>query len=118
MSTFELLVLVLLFCAVVPVWGLTILLLVTANKKHSGPSARFTAYVGIVNSVLDELGREINRAPVIIAGLRELQAYPEYRDITVLLIDELEVTGKTHFDQLLKQELTRLETSLLEAYHE
>lgn len=123
MSTIEGLVLGLLLLAVVPNWVILILFYIgrirslEQRQKNQHSIARFEAYIRIVNAILDELKQEQNRAPVIIAGLRELQVFTEYRDITVLLLDEISVTGHSHFDQLMKKELTSLETSLLEQNH-
>lgn len=64
---------------------------------------------------MDEIAKDRNLAPVIIACIRGLRLFPEYKDTTVLLLDEIEVTGQTHFDQLLKRELTALTDYLLES---
>ena len=124
MSTVEALVLCLLFFgALVPNWVVLFVLFSVKRsqplerKRNEQPTARFEAYIRIVNAILDELKQEQNRAPVIIAGLRELRVFTEYRDITVLLLDEISVTGHSHFDQLMKKELASLETSLLEQNH-
>ncbi len=127
-STFEALVLGLLFFgAIVPIWGLLGVLYVTERRRgrfletaRRGEDSitRLDAYTRIIHSILDEIKNTENRAPVLIACVRELSSFPEYRDLTVLLLDEISVTGSTHFDQLMKQEMTRLETSLLESKHE
>jgi hypothetical protein len=124
-STFEALVLCLFFFgAAVPAWTVLILHFharrspsFDGRRSEACPTARSESYIRIVNTILDELKQEENRAPVIIVCLRELRLFVEYRDITVLLLDEISVTGHSHFDQLMKNEITRLETALLANDH-
>ena len=79
---------------------------------------RFLVYAAVVDRVMDEIARTNNRAAIISAGIRELRNFPEFREATVLLTNEIEVTGQTPFDQLLKKELCELETYLLELGHD
>ena len=74
---------------------------------------RYLAYASILERIMAELDKEHNIAPVIIAGIRELRNFPEYHDATVLFLDEISVTGDTHFDRLLKKEMTDLQNFLL-----
>ncbi len=84
------------------------------GERHVDPTVRLTAYINLVHRLMDEIAREKNLAPVIIACVRGLRFFPEYRDSTVMLLDEIEVIGISHFDQLLRRELTALADHLLE----
>ena len=87
----------------------------TRIEGQSDPTVRLTAYINLVRRLMDEIAQEPNMAPIIIACIRGLRLFPEFRDTTVLLLDEIQVTGQTHFDQLLKQELMALTDHLLES---
>ena len=76
--------------------------------------ASFLAYASVLERIMQEFQKEHNIAPIIIAGIRELRKFPEYRDATILFLDEIAVTGDSHFDQLLKKEMTELENLLLD----
>lgn len=78
------------------------------------PTVRLMAYANLVRCLWDEISREPNLAPVLIAYIRGLRAFPDYRDTTVLLLEEIEITGKSNFDQLLKKEIVDLTDYLLE----
>jgi hypothetical protein len=80
----------------------------------SDKGAGFLAYASVLERIMQELNKDHNLAPIIIAGIRELRKFPEYRDATILFLDEIAVTGDSHFDQLLKKEMTELENLLLE----
>jgi len=73
----------------------------------------FLTYSKIVDRIWEEMQKETNLAPIIIAGLRELRLFPEFRDATILLLDEIHVTGSSPFDELLKNEMNALANSLL-----
>jgi hypothetical protein len=74
---------------------------------------RYLAYASVLERIMAELDKAQNIAPIIIAGIRELRNFPEYNDATVLFLDEISVTGDTHFDHLLRKEMTELQNFLL-----
>jgi hypothetical protein len=71
-----------------------------------------------MDRILDELEKDKGRGPVMVACIRELGFYPEYRDITVLLLNEVTVTGQNQYDRLMKVELQETEAFLLDAKDE
>jgi hypothetical protein len=84
-------------------------------EQDSGkdPTVRLMAYSNLIRVLQDEINREVNLAPVIIAYLRGLRMFPEHRDTTVMYLDTIEVSGHSHFDQLMKREITALLDDLL-----
>ena len=80
----------------------------------SDKGANFLAYASVLERIIEEFNKDHNLAPIIIAGIRELRKFPEYRDATILFLDEISVTGDSHFDRLMKKEITELENVLLE----
>jgi hypothetical protein len=83
------------------------------SEESSDPTIRLMAYTNLVRRLWDEINCEINLAPVIIAYIRGLRAFPEYRDTTVMFLDTIEVHGHTHFDQLMKREMAAVLDDLL-----
>ena len=71
------------------------------------------AYANLIRKLQDEINQEPNIAPVIIAYIRGLRTFTEYRDTTVMFLDTIEVHGHSHFDDLLRQELKTLLDELL-----
>ena len=80
----------------------------------SDRGAGFLAYASVLERIKLEFNKDENLAPILIAGIRELRRFPEYRDATFLYLDEITVTGSSHFDQLLRTEITSLQNFLLE----
>ena len=114
-TTFETLLVALLSLGlIVSFWGMKALL----SQLRKQPAAldrisSFLAYTQTVDRIWDEINKEVNLAPIVVAGIRNLRMFPEYREATILLVDQIHVTGDSHFDQLLKRELTELENHLL-----
>jgi hypothetical protein len=127
-STFEALFLaILLFGVAVPAWSFLTLFYLGRRwderrseshvaSDHHGQ--RYFAYARIIREIWAEMHSNPNIAAIAIAGLRELREFAEFGDLTVLLIDEISVHGDSHFDHLMKQEISRLQTSLLERTNE
>lgn len=49
----------------------------------------------------------------LVASIRELKNYPEHRDLTILYLEEISVTGTSKFDNLAKIEIKNIETYFL-----
>jgi len=81
---------------------------VAIEGGHIDPTTRLMAYANLIRCIQDEINQEPNLAPVIIAYIRGLRSFPEYRDTTVMYLDNIEVHGNSHFDQLLQLEITAL----------
>jgi hypothetical protein len=86
---------------------------VVIEGDHSDPTIRLMAYAKLIRCLRDEMNDEPNLAPVIIAYIRGLRSFPEFRDTTVMYLDTIEVHGHSQFDQLLKREITALLDDLL-----
>ena len=98
----------------VPAWIFAIGIYFAAKRpRKEEPGSRYFAYVRVRDRLLDELKGETKRAPVIVATIRELRNFPEYRDISVLFLEEVNVTGNKKFDRVLERELKETEASLL-----
>ncbi|MGB3796051.1 MAG: hypothetical protein WA957_07080 [Alteraurantiacibacter sp.] len=118
MSGFEALVIVLLIAGlIVPIWAL-VATVHFANRKQRvqlQSAQRCLAFTTLMDRLTNELRGDKKRAPIVLACIRELQAFPEYRDISVTMINDINVTGRTPYDQMLRNELQKTEAFLLEA---
>ena len=72
------------------------------------------------NEVMDYLHSGLKRSKgdglsgaSLVATIRELENYPEHRDVTLLYLEEITITGSGKFDELAKNEIQKLETFLL-----
>jgi hypothetical protein len=84
-----------------------------AGSADGDPTVRVIAYANLIRCLHHEINREDNLAPIIIAYLRGLRSFPEYRDTTVLYLDNVDVTGSSTYDQLMKREIAALLDELL-----
>ena len=83
------------------------------DEMYRDPTTRLKAYANLIRCLQNEINAQPNLAPVIVAYIRGLRAFPEYRDTTVMYLDTVEVNGHSHFDQLLKREITIVLDDLL-----
>ena len=117
-SGFEALVIVLLIAGlIVPIWAL-VATVHFANRKQRGQlqsAQRCMAFTAVMDRLTNELRADRKRAPIVLACIRELQTFPEYRDISVTMINDINVSGSTPYDQMLRNELQKTEAFLLEA---
>ncbi len=78
------------------------------------PSERYFAYAHLLNYLRDELqDGVVGFGPLWVATVRELRAYPEFADLTVLYLEEISVTGSDKFDRVMERELRETESFLL-----
>ena len=109
-----------LFGMVVPCWimvFLTISFVRLANTKTKQelarrPSAQDYAKLTTEFGKFVSSGERFN-GPGAVAYVRELKSYPEYRDTTLLLLEEFNVAGKGKFDEVFRNELKEVEIYLL-----
>ena len=116
-STFELSIIALVFAGVVvPVW-VFLYLLYTARKVaiEKQPGTRYRAYMAVLDRLVHEVNKEASNGPAVVASMRELRTFPEYRDISVLLLNATNITGKTPYDRMLQVEVQQTEAFLLES---
>lgn len=116
-SAFEWAIVALLFFGLVlPIW-IFFFAGFLSRRMRSGkePSSRYFAYARLLEYLHDELSTgTVELGPLWMATLRELCKYPEYRDISLLYLEEVKITGSNKFDLLMEKELKDTESFLLE----
>ncbi|WP_298336879.1 hypothetical protein [uncultured Erythrobacter sp.] len=123
MTTFEWTVIgLILFGMVIPFWVMTVFAIILAEqaRKQAKPSDRpikVHDYSKLMTA-FDELLHQPNKngkfnGPTMVAYIRELREYPQYRDATLLFLEEISITGSNEFDEVCKTELKSIETHLL-----
>ena len=117
MTTLEWILVGLIVLGIAPAWLLGAAAFTIARKPSLGePSQRYTAYVKLLETIYPKAGEgnfSIDNGAIWGACLRELRNYPEYADLSLLLLEELNITGKRKFDAVLKAELQSVESFLL-----
>jgi hypothetical protein len=118
-STFEGVLLLAAFVGLgIPAWIFSLAVYHAAKRQRSSePSARFFAYSRLIESIHSQAKFEgdvlIENGALFAATIRELKNYPEFKDISLLYLEEIHITGSSKFDQIMKNELDGLETHLL-----
>ena len=51
--------------------------------------------------------------PTMVAYIRELREYPQYRDASLLFLEGITITGSARFDDVCRTELQAMETHFL-----
>ncbi|MEO0464168.1 MAG: hypothetical protein AAF127_13640 [Pseudomonadota bacterium] len=120
MSPFEIGILALAFVGfVVPAWLAVLTYMKAASRpKEQEPNKRYFAYAELLKSLhaqMDLKTRTVRNGPLFAATVRELANYPEYRNLSVLFLEEITVTGTKKFDNVVRAELKTVEADLLEA---
>jgi hypothetical protein len=108
----------------IPAWlfGLAVYLAAKRPRKEK-PSSRFFAYARLLQSIHDQIiaGKVtaekndfvVEHGALFTATIRELKEYPEFRDLTLLYLEEINVTGSKKFDHVMRNELNAIESHLL-----
>jgi hypothetical protein len=119
-SAFELSVIGLILVGmVIPIWVFLYLLFTgreLAIRKQ--PGTRYRAYMAVLDRLVHEVNKEASNGPAVVASMRELREFPEYRDISVLLLNATNITGTTQYDRMLQVEVQQTEAFLLESASE
>ena len=99
----------------IPAWLVALSVKSYVRRPRGGePSARYGAYVRLLNSIHSGIATgTVENGAVWAASIRELQNYPEYRDLSILYLEEITITGSNKFDAIMKAELKSIESSLL-----
>ena len=119
MSPFEWIALgLILFGMVIPFWLLTVIAGRTAlrkDKEGGNPHRvmRYNEIMDYLHSAWKKSEAEGQNGASIIASIRELNNYPEHRDLTLLYLEEISVTGTSKFDDLVKIEIQNIEKYFL-----
>lgn len=109
---------------VIPFWLMvivTIMYVEQGRKKEKSSRVSYVHdYARLVKAMNEDLKSSDGRfnGPAMIAYLKDLREYPEYRDPTLLFLEEITITGSGKFDEICKAELSSLETYLLELKHD
>ena len=110
-------ILMILIGMVIPFWTVVVLAVVGWSKNRNKPQK--PSLVHDYTKLMQECHAAITKregqpaGPIPIAHLREMKKYPEYRDITLLYLEELSIKGSGKFDQIIKTELKAVEAHLL-----
>lgn len=117
-TAFEWALIVFLFAGlIVPAW-LSVSLLKAAIKRprQEVPGARYFAYVRLLDSIHSGIATgTVDNGAIWAASIRELRNFPEYRDLSLLYLEEITITGSSKFDAIMKSELEVTEGLLLGA---
>ncbi|MEM8919547.1 MAG: hypothetical protein AAGE37_11885 [Pseudomonadota bacterium] len=107
------------FGMVIPFWLMTYFASKTAffRMREGGKPDSTLRY----NEVMDYLHSALKRSKSeaspngasIVATIRELKKYPEHRDLTLLYLEEITITGNSKFDELAKIEIKDIEKKFL-----
>ena len=120
MTTFEWSALALItFGMVVPFWILAVLTIFIAEdgrrKRRAQKATYVHDYVELMQGIAKILKSDDGRfnGPSLVAYLRDFKEYPQYRDATLLFLEEINVTGSSKFDDMVRNELKLIEADLL-----
>jgi len=110
-----------LFGMVIPFWIMVILttiVLELERKKQKAATAR-QSYVHEYAKLCIDLNSQLKAAdgtfngPAFVAYLRELKSYPEYKDMSIIMLEAITITGEGRFDEIARNELKATEIYLL-----
>jgi hypothetical protein len=107
-----------LFGMVIPFWLMTYFAAKAArqqtkDRKTPDRVLRYNELMDYLHAAWKKSSAEGQNGASIIASIRELKNYPEHRDLTILYLEEINVTGTSKFDDLAKVEIKDVETYLL-----
>lgn len=99
----------------IPAWIFALSVYRAGNKpRKEEPSVRYFAYTQLLTYLHDVVREgEPGFGPMWMATVRELRNYPEYADVTILYLEEINITGSRKFDRIMKRELKETEAFLL-----
>lgn len=84
-----------------------------ASEKWPEAHTQYLAYVQTVTVMFEQINNPKNNAAILAASIRQLIRYPQYRDLSLLLLEEVNVNGHNKFEEMLRAELKKAETQLL-----
>ncbi|MEQ5788979.1 hypothetical protein J3454_13855 [Erythrobacter sp. NFXS35] len=122
MTTFEWTTLgLILFGMVIPFWLMTALAGINyeQNRRRAAKQDKRQSFVHEyveLSTKMNEMltsGKENLPGPALAAYLRELKKYPEYKDMSILYLETVTVTGDGRFDEIARNELKATEEYLL-----
>ena len=116
-STLEWILVALILLGIVPAWLLGLAAFLSSRKpQREEPGARCAAYINLLETLYPKSGEgdfSISNGAIWGACLRELKQYPEYADLSLLLLEEINITGSRKFDEVMRADLKSVESYLL-----
>lgn len=119
MSGFEWAVIgLILFGMVVPFWAITIVTGILASKQKKAIKSpdrlmRYLELLDYMHAAFKKSNAEGQNGASIVAAIRELRNFPEHRDLSILYLEEVTITGESKFDDLARTEINDVEAFLL-----
>ncbi|KUO49514.1 MAG: hypothetical protein APF78_11910 [Sphingomonadales bacterium BRH_c3] len=122
MTTFEWAAIgLMVFGMVIPFWIVTILTLIVADqtRKMTKPPSRpikvhdYTKLMVAIDDLIHSDGTGTFNGPALQIYLREMKHYPEYKDTSLLYLEELSISGTKKWSVICRTEQKAVEEYLL-----
>ena len=123
MTTFEWTVIgLIVFGMVIPFWLMTVFAVLVADqtRKITKPPSRpikvhdYTKLMTAIDDLIHSKGSGSFNGPALQIYLREMKEYPDYKDTSLLFLEELSITGKSKWSDICRTEQKAVEQYLLE----
>ncbi|MBA3864621.1 MAG: hypothetical protein C0517_11845 [Erythrobacter sp.] len=106
---------------VIPFWIMVILtgIVVEQTRRKAKKELARQSYVHEYSELCIRLNGMLKSAdgtfngPAMVVYLRELKKYPEYKDMSILFLESISITGDGRFDDIARNELKATEVYLL-----
>ena len=110
-----------LFGMVIPFWLMTAITIFSyeQNRRKVAKQDRRQSFVHEyveLSTKMNEMltsGKDTFAGPALVAYLRELKKYPEYKDMSILYLESITITGDGRFSEIARNELKATELYLL-----
>lgn len=110
-----------LFGMVIPFWLMTAFAVINyeQNRRRTAKEDKRQSfvheYVELSTKMHEMLtsGKDNFAGPALVVYLRELKKYPEYKDLSILYLESVSITGNGRFDDIARNELKATEDYLL-----
>ena len=104
---------------VVPFWVMVALAVMVARRKPNQPvttPSRAREYADLMREFEYAFNKTKDRkldGPMLVACIRDLKAYPEYKDASIRLLEGININGNGVFVDMIKTEMRTVENHLL-----
>lgn len=110
-----------LFGMVIPFWLMTAFTVLTyeQNRRRAARQDKRQSFVHEyveLSTKMNEMlssGDKTLAGPALVAYLREFKKYPQYKDMSILYLESITITGNGRFDEIARIELKAIEEFLL-----
>ena len=109
-----------LFGMVIPFWVMVVLTVIVVEQGRRKEKANRATYSLEYAKLMRELSQILSddshkfNGPSLIACIRDLKKFPEFRDASILFLDGLDATGKNKFDDMARTEIKNVDAYLLD----